>query len=61
MHIQQRDMRADTEQSEVSGIPSRNSETSNFQNRRTEFRMKVNLNKKECVEEMPLHMRSVEF
>jgi hypothetical protein len=40
---------ADIEQTKVSDVPSRNSKTNNFQNRKTEFRTKLNLNKKECI------------
>jgi hypothetical protein len=38
----------DTEQCKVSDIPSRNSETSNFQNWRVDSETKLNLSKKEC-------------
>jgi hypothetical protein len=44
---------ADIEQSKVSDIPSRNSETDSFQNGRAEFETKVNLSKKESIEAMP--------
>jgi hypothetical protein len=47
--------RADIEQSKVSDIPSRNSETNNFQNRRADFETKINLDKKESIEAMPPH------
>jgi hypothetical protein len=43
------------EQSKVSEILSRNSETINFQNRRAEFEIKVILSKKESLEAMPPH------
>jgi uncharacterized membrane protein YvbJ len=36
----------------VSDIPSRNSETNNFQNERAEFETKVNLSMKESIEAM---------
>jgi hypothetical protein len=45
----------------VSDIPSRNKKPKNFQNRRTEFRTEVNLNKKECIEAMPPYMYSVQL
>jgi hypothetical protein len=47
--------RADIEQCKVSDIPRRNSETDNFQNGRVEFKTKVDLSKKECIEAMPPH------
>jgi hypothetical protein len=40
-------------------IPSRNSGINNFQNRRADFETKVNLSKKESIEAMPPHMKSV--
>jgi hypothetical protein len=46
---------ADTEQSEVSDVASRNSKTNNSQNRRAEFRAKVKLNKEQHIEVMPAH------
>jgi hypothetical protein len=46
--------RADAEPSKISDVPGRNSKTSNFQNRRTEFR-KVDFNKKEYIEAIPSH------
>jgi hypothetical protein len=52
---------ADTEQSELSDIPSRNSQNNNFQNRKAEFEPKVNLSKKESIEAMPPHMKCVQF
>jgi hypothetical protein len=36
-----------------SEVPSRDTKTSNFQKRRTEFRTKVNLNKEKCIEVIP--------
>jgi hypothetical protein len=45
----------DIEQSKVSDIPSRNSETNTFQNGRAEFETKINLSKKESIEAMPPH------
>jgi hypothetical protein len=39
----------------VSDTPSRNSKTNSFQNGRTEFRIKANLNMKEFIEAMPRH------
>jgi hypothetical protein len=45
--------RADIELGKVSHIPSRNSKTNNFKNRRAEFRAKVNLNKEQCIEVIP--------
>jgi hypothetical protein len=41
------------EQRKVSDMPSINSKTNNFQNRRTEFIIKVNLNKEECISMTP--------
>jgi hypothetical protein len=43
----------DIEQRKVSEVPNRDTKTNNFQNRRTEFRTKVNLNKEKCIEEIP--------
>jgi hypothetical protein len=37
-------------QCKVSDIPSRNSETNNFENGRAEFETKVDLSKKDCIE-----------
>jgi hypothetical protein len=37
----------------VSVIPNRISKTNSIQNRRTELRTNINLNKKECIEAMP--------
>jgi hypothetical protein len=39
----------------VSDIPSRNSETINFQNGRVEFNTTVDLSKEECIEAVPPH------
>jgi hypothetical protein len=44
-----------------SDIPSRNSETNNFQNGRAEFQTKVNLSKKESIKAMPPNIQSVQF
>jgi hypothetical protein len=33
----------------------------NFQNRRTEFRTKVNLNKEQCIKMLPPHTQCVQF
>jgi hypothetical protein len=52
---------ADIEQCKVSDVPSRNSKTNNFQNRRTEFRIKLYLNKKECIKVIPPHMQILQF
>jgi hypothetical protein len=52
---------ADTEQCKISDVPSRNSETNNFQNRRADFETKVNLSKKEGIEAMPPHMKSAQL
>jgi hypothetical protein len=54
-------IRADTEQSKMSDIPSRNSETYNFQKRRAEFEIKLNLIKTESIEEIPPHKKNVQF
>jgi Tfp pilus assembly PilM family ATPase len=45
----------------VSNIPRRNSETNNFQNGKTEFKAKVDMSKKECIEAVPSHAYSVQF
>jgi Leucine-rich repeat (LRR) protein len=50
---------ADIDQCKISDIPSRNSETNNFQNRRANFETKVNLSKKEGIEVVPPHTKSV--
>jgi hypothetical protein len=52
---------ADIKQCNVSDIPSRNSETNNFQNGRAEFQTKVNLSKKESIKAMSPNIQSVEF
>jgi hypothetical protein len=52
---------ADIEQCKISDIPSRNSETNKFQNRSAEFETKVNLSKKERIEAMPPHTKTVQF
>jgi hypothetical protein len=52
---------ADIEQCKISDIPSRNSETNNFQNRMADFETKVNLSKKESIEAMPPHKKIVQF
>jgi hypothetical protein len=44
---------------QIFDIPSRNSETNNFQNRRADFQTKVNLSKKESIEAMPPHTKIV--
>jgi hypothetical protein len=44
----------DNEQRNVSNIPSRNSKANSFQNRRPEFRAKLNFNKAQCIEVIPL-------
>jgi hypothetical protein len=49
---------ADLEQCKISDIPSRNSETNNFQNRRADFETKVNLSKQDSIEAMPPHTKS---
>jgi hypothetical protein len=51
----------DSEQCNISDIPSRHSETNNFQNRRAEFETEVNLSKKEGIEAMPPHKKSLQF
>jgi hypothetical protein len=51
---------ADSEQCKISVIPSRNSETNSFQNRRADFETKVNFSKKESIEAMPPHTKSVQ-
>jgi hypothetical protein len=52
---------ADSEQIKLLDIPSRDSKTNNFQTRRPELRAKANVNKKECIEAMPLHVQSVQL
>jgi hypothetical protein len=52
---------SDIEQCKVCDIPSRDSETNNFQNRRAEFETKINLSKKENIEVMPPHEKSLQF
>jgi hypothetical protein len=49
---------ADIEQCKISGIPSRNSEPTISE---TDFETKVNLSKKEKIEAMPPHTKSVQF
>jgi hypothetical protein len=54
-------MRSRHEQNKVSDIPNRISKTNNFQNRRADFETEVNLSKKESIEAMSLHTKSVQF
>jgi hypothetical protein len=42
--------RANMEQRKVSEVPSRDLKTYSLENKRTEFRTKVNLNKEKCIE-----------
>jgi hypothetical protein len=42
-------------------MPSRNSETNDFQNGRAEFNTTVDFSKNECIEAVPPHTYSVQF